>query len=436
MGDCDGRGSGGDVRTSRRRRIVAACLANGIEWYDFAVFGAMAPVLVVVLLPPQSRDAGLVTLFAVFASSFVARPIGAMLVGRRADRRGRRHALAAMILLMTGATAAMGLLPPWSSVGSLAPVALLALRLAQGFSSGGEISSSIPFLLESAPDRRWGLYSGWHTATMAGGLASGIAVAGLITASLSTESLQTWGWRIAFLLALPLGVVGLYLRLRLDDFPSSGGLTAPLGAPPTLRHMWRHHGATIRSGFALVSVLSGTFNLWFVFLPAHMAVEGTHPLPVALGCAASGLVSAAVAAPLLGLRSDRVGRRPVLVVATGSLCVLALPLYAMAMQPSWVALLVADVTIGLVLGGLVVSAYLAEGFPVEARATGVGLTYGLATAIVGGTAALVGSVLASAGWSAGIPVYLMVIAGFGLLAIMRAPVSRAVEVDGAQSFAP
>jgi MFS transporter, MHS family, proline/betaine transporter len=416
------------VRTYRRRELVAVCVANAIEWYDFAVFGAMASILVAVLLPPERRDAGLVVLFAVFAASFLARPIGAMLVARHADQLGRRHALAAMILLMSGATAAMGLLPPWSAVGVVSPVALLALRLAQGFSSGGEISTSIPFLLESAPRHRWGYYSGWHTATMAVGLCGGIGVAWLLSAGLSTEALHTWGWRIAFLLALPLGFVGLYVRARLRESPSFGTADV-LRETPTVGQVWRHHGTTIRTGFVLVSVLSATFNLWFIFLPAHLAAQGTHRLSGALGCAAAGLLSAGLTAPLTGLVSDRVGRRPLLIAATSTLCVLTVPLYAVTLQRSWLGLLLADVTMGLVLGGLVVSAHLAERFPVDARATGIGLTYGLATAVVGGTAALVGSALARAGWSVGIPVYLTVLAGSGLVATLRAPRELPVEAS-------
>ncbi|MDX6301335.1 MAG: transporter, family, proline/betaine transporter [Nocardioidaceae bacterium] len=410
------------MRTYRRRELVSACVANAIEWYDFAVFGAVASVLVVVLLPPQPAPAGLVTLFAVFASSFLTRPVGALLIGRRADRLGRRHALAAMILLMTGATAAMALLPSWSAVGVLAPLCLLALRLTQGFASGGEISSSIPFLLESAPRQRWGLYSGWHTATIASGLASGIAVAGLLSATLSTEALRSWGWRVAFLLALPLGVVGLYVRLRLNDTPGFEASTASREAPG-LRDVWRLHGSTIRTGFVLVSVLSAAFNMWFIFLPSHLAEEGTHSLAVALSCAAGGLLAAAMAAPALGLWSDRLGRRPLLIIAGSCLCLLALPLYGLANQRPWWALLLADVGMGVILGGLVIGAYLAERLPVGVRATGIGLSFGLATAVVGGTAALVGSVLARAGWSAGIPVYLVVLAGSGLIATVRAPVA-------------
>ena len=406
------------MTTDRRRALVAACLANAVEWYDFAVYGAMAAVLATVLLPPSSGSDGLVAVFAVFATSFLARPVGAVLVGLRADRQGRRGMLAAMVLLMSGATAAIGLLPSWTDAGLVAPAALVLLRLVQGFASGGEISSSITFLVESAPRGRWGRYGGWHTATVALGIASGIAVAGLASAVLSTADLEAWGWRLPFLLALPLGAVGLYVRLRLAETPEFSAAAAR--AAPSLPGVWRAHGRTVWTGFLMVAVLAGTFNLWFVFLPSHLAEEDLHPLPVALACAAAGLVAAAIAAPILGGLSDRVGRRPLLLAGTGGLALLVLPLYAAARGPV-LLLLLADLLVGVLLGCLVVSAHLSESFPVAVRATGIALTFGLATALVGGTAPLIGSLLARADAPLGIPLYLVLLGVAGFVATVRAP---------------
>ena len=123
-----------------RRTLIASCVANMVEWYDFAVFGALAPVLATVLLPPTAGEEAVASIFAVFATSFLARPIGALVAGIRADQRGRRRVLVAMLLLMAGATGAIGILPPWSAVGVVAPVSLVMLRLLQGFSSGGHSS--------------------------------------------------------------------------------------------------------------------------------------------------------------------------------------------------------------------------------------------------------------------------------------------------------
>ena len=407
-------------------------MANGIEWYDFAVYGALASVTVVVLLPPGPTESRLVAVFAVSATSLVARPLGALLVARRADRVGRHRAMAAMVLLMSGATAAIGLLPTWTAAGVVASAGLIVLRLVQGFASGGEISASIPFLLESAPTGRWGLYGGWHTATVALGIASGIAVAGVLAALLPTTAMEEWGWRVPFLLALPLGATGLYVRLRLGESPA---FAAEVDKPhaPVIGEVWREHGTSVRTGFVLVGVLAGTFNMWFVFLPAHLHAEDKHRLSVSLGCAAVGLVVAAVAAPLWGHLSDRVGRRPLLLAATLAECLLVVPLYLAAAGGSWVALLVADVVVGTTLGALVISAHLAERFPVAVRATGIALTYGLATALVGGTAPLIGSVLAQRGWPLGIPVYLAALSAAGWVATIRsgALVADVAEESGA-----
>ncbi|MFC5266067.1 MFS transporter [Kribbella qitaiheensis] len=400
------------------RPIIATCIANAIEWYDFAVYGALASVLVAVLLPPGQGDGGLTAIFAVFATSFLARPIGALLVGTRADQVGRRRVLAAMILLMAGATAAIGLLPPWSAVGVLAPLCLVILRLVQGFASGGEVTASIAYLLESSPGRRWGYYGGWHTATTALGVAAGLTAAAVVSATLSTADLEHWGWRIPFLVALPLGLAGIYIRLRLDE---TTAFEQAERSAATIRIAWREHTPAVWTGFVLVSVLAGAFNIWFVFLPSYVVAEDIHALPVALTCAVAGLAAAAVAAPLWGMLSDRVGRRPLLVAGTLLLCLLAVPVYELVVQGSILRLLVADLAIGILLGTLVISAHIAERFPVTVRASGIALTYGLATALIGGTAPVVASLLAQHGFSLGIPLYLLGLSAAGLIAALHAP---------------
>jgi MFS transporter, MHS family, proline/betaine transporter len=193
----------GTVRA--RRAVITTCLANAIEWYDFAIYGALASVLAIVLLSPRAESGALTVIFAVFSTSFLARPLGSLLIGVHADRFGRQRALAAMILLMAAATAAIGLLPPWSAIGVAAPACLVILRIVQGFSSGGEISTSIAFLVESARPGRWGSYTGWHLASVGFGIAGGLAAAAALSGVLATDDLERWGWRIPFLIAVPLG---------------------------------------------------------------------------------------------------------------------------------------------------------------------------------------------------------------------------------------
>jgi MHS family proline/betaine transporter-like MFS transporter len=412
--------------TSRSRLTVATCLANGVEWYDYAVYGAMAAVLVRVLFPPGAGDGGLVAVFAVFASSFLARPLGAVLVGLRADRVGRRRALAATVLLMTASTAAVGVLPTWSAVGMAAPISLLLLRLLQGFSSGGGIITSTSYLVESVPRTRWGRYTGWHTGTIAVGVAMGIGVAGTMNAILSREDLEAWGWRIPFLLALPMGLIGLRLRLVSDDATAP---IAPLRKGEILALLRSTHLAAARTGIALAAALAGTFNMWFIYLPVHFA-SGQHHMSVTLTCSAIGLLVAAGCAPALGALSDHVGRRPLLVSATTALGLSITPLFLLASHGSSAGLLVADVMVGVMLAGLVVSAQLADSFPVEVRTTGFAATYGVATAVIGGTAPLVGSVLTAAGAAGAIPGYLVLLAGVALLFALRLPSRRVATTRG------
>lgn len=411
-----------DRDAARRRKVLVTCISNGIEWYDFAVYGAMASVLASVLLPPDWPASGLVTVFAVFATSFLARPLGAVLVGLRADRAGRQSPFAAMVLLMSASTALIGLLPPGSTAGLSVLVALVLLRLVQGFASGGGLSTSIPFLLEAVPRRHWGWYGGWHTASVAIGIASGITAATVVTSLLSSAQLQSWGWRLPFLAALPLGIFGVYARLRLGEDASFHAATrAP--ARTTLTQVWAAHRRVVASGFVLVGVLAGTFNMWFVFLPAHLVAVGAHDLSVALACSGCGLATVALSAPFFGRLSDRIGRRPLLVGGTGILFLLVLPLFITAGRGSGVALLGANVVVGAAVGMLVLSAHLSESFPGDVRATGIALTYGVATALLGGTAPLLGSVLAERGLAVGIPVYLVILSAAGLVVSLRHPLS-------------
>lgn len=388
-----------------------------MEWYDFAIYGAFSTILARLFFPTGGQ-AALAATFAIFATSFIARPVGALAVGRRSDRFGRRPALSRMIAVMSVATAVIGLLPTWSAVGVLAPLSLLLLRIAQGFSAGGEVPSSVAFLVESAPEGRRGWYGGWHMASIAAGLAGGYGVAALLTATLSEDALLAWGWRVAFLVAAPLGLVGRYIRRRLSEtrlFEAVGAPATPRPVADVLRGARRRVGR----GFVLVAALALAFNLWFVFLPSHLAASGVVHLGPALGAGVVGLFAAAVAAPAMGRLSDRVGRRPVLIAGALAIAALAVPGFSLA-RHSAQGLLVSEIVMGVLIGTLVVTAFVAELFPTAVRATGVALAYGFATAVFGGTAPLMAMVLvvADVGWL--IPVYLTVVAVLAIAAAVTA----------------
>ncbi len=374
-----------------RRALFAACLGNAVEWYDFAIYGALGTVIVPIFFPTD--DEILLAAFALYGTAFLVRPFGAVLFGRRGDSRGRQRVLVGVIALMTGATAAVGLLPGYATIGLAAPLVLVLLRIMQGLAAGGELGVAAVFLVEHAPRNRRGLFAAWHTATLSLGLASGLLVAGLL-ARLSDDDLSGGWWRVAFLLALPLGLVGLYLRRRVQETPRFVDLqrTESL-ASGTVRAVWTNQRTGLRTGFMLIAAGSLTFNTFFVFMPNHLAVTTALTLPVALLTAIIGLVAAAVAAVTLGRLSDRLGRRPIVLGSITAIVVGAVPMSLAAHSGSLILLTLAEIAAGIAVGGTLSVSMLAEMFPTSLRATALGMTAGLATALVGGTAPLVDQVL-------------------------------------------
>jgi MHS family proline/betaine transporter-like MFS transporter len=361
-----------------------------VEWYDFAIYAALGTVIVPIFFPGDNDV--LLSAFALYGTAFLVRPLGALIFGRRGDSHGRQQVLVTVIALMTGATAVVGLLPSYAAIGLAAPLVLVLLRVGQGLAAGGELGVAAVFLVEHAPRSRRGYFGGWHTATLALGLASGLVVAGLL-ARLPGDLKDGW-WRAAFLLALPLGLVGLYLRRRVAESPHFVQLQgADALASRSIGTVWSRHRPGVRAGFALVAAGSLTFNTFFVFMPNHLAHTTSLTLPRALLSAVVGLVAAAVAAVTLGRWSDGIGRRRVVLCSLLVLVICVVPLSMAAHSGSVLALTLAEVAAGVVVGGTLSVSMLAEMFPAELRSSALGMTAGLATALVGGTAPLIDQLL-------------------------------------------
>ena len=384
------------MERARRRALVAACLGNLVEWYEFALYGTFAVVIGATLFP-ASDGGGLVASLAVFGVAFVARPIGAVAFAHVGDRRGRRTVLVTSVLLMAIATAGIGLIPPFTAVGWLAPVLLLLLRLAQGVSVGGEYTASAAVVVEFAdPDHR-GLFGGLQWASLGFGLTLGFGVAAVLGAVLSPESLRAWGWRLPFVAALPLGVVAVLLRLRLEETPAFRTLRASGGVVrlPVVETL-RTNRRSVAVGFGLVAAVTSVFNVFYVFLPNHLVAVGRADVQTAFGTAAVGPLLAAFVAPAFGRLSDHVGRRPVLLGGMGALALAIVPGIRLVASGGRLAMLASYGLVGLALGALALTAVLAELFPVHLRASGLSLTYGIASAVFGGAAPVAAAVMVRA----------------------------------------
>ena len=268
------------VDLEARRAVAAAVVGNVLEWYDFAVYAYMATVIAAKFFPASDEVTSLLSTFAAFGIGFVARPLGGILIGRLGDVRGRKTALLFTIALMAAGTVAIGLVPTYQTIGVAAPIFVVAARLVQGFSAGGEWGGSTAFIVEWAPPGRRGLYGSLQQCSVAGGLLLGSGVAALVNTFLPAAAVDSWGWRIPFLLGGLLGPVGLYMRKHIDETPAfrrsrqeAGALlpgvgpgSAPSSAPePPIAPIWL---AARAFGFTVLWTVS-----YYIVLTLHADVS-------------------------------------------------------------------------------------------------------------------------------------------------------------------
>src|SRR5215475_9771250 len=370
----------------KHKVVVAGMIGNVLEWYDFAIYGYFAAAIGRQFFPHQDPLAQIVAAFGVFAVGYLMRPVGGALVGHIGDRFGRRAALTFSVAAMAIPTFLIGLLPGYATLGLLAPIALTLLRMMQGLSVGGEYTSSMVFLVEHAPDGRRGLMGALASSGASGGILLGSAVGAGFAASMSDATLDAWGWRIPFLLGLMVGIAGYLLRRHvLDTAPAERRKRAPI--IETLHDHWR-----IVLGFAGLSVFNAVgFYVGFVYLVSWLqTADGIAP---ARALEINSL-SMAVLLPVViatGLLTDRIGRKPVLLLA----CILgfvgALPVFLLLNHPS--ALLAQLGQLGLVvmigLYGGAQPTIMVETAPLPVRCTAVALGYNISLGVIGGSTPLV-----------------------------------------------
>lgn len=377
---------------AHKRALIAGSIGNFIEWYEFAVYGFLATVIAKNFFQ-LAGDTGLTSLiltYASFAIAFFFRPLGAVLFGRIGDRLGRKPTLIIVLVLMTLATAAIGMVPVYASIGIAAPLIITGLRILQGLFAGGEYGGAVSLMTEFAPRGKRGLYGAWQSFTVALGLLSGAGVVALLSAILTPEALHEWGWRIPFFLALPMGVVALWLRVSMEETPS---FVQQQERPPVQR---ANRTATLKAifmGIGRVMVWSAAGYTYLVIMPTYLQSALHTGFNQALLIAVISNVGFALTIIPAGMASDRYGRRTVMVTATILLLILALPLLKILQAES--STLAVKAVVVLIAGGLVGvlagpgPAMLSEMFPTRVRYTGLGVAYSLSNALFSGCAGLI-----------------------------------------------
>ncbi|MER6997722.1 MFS transporter [Streptomyces sp. NPDC000410] len=392
--DLTGRGgpehAGTDTLAGRRQRvraIVGAGTGNALEWYDWNIYAFFAPFIAAQFFPPG--NSALLATLGVFAVSFLMRPLGSILFGWFADRHGRKLSMLLSVALISSGSLLIGIAPTYTDVGLTASVVLVLARLLQGLAYGGEIIVSYTYVAEVAPVGRRGL---WSSAVYVSAILASL-VAALLGAALTTmltrQEMADWGWRVPFLVGGALGIVILFLRRMLSESPlfervQNERRTAERAS--LLHGIWQHRTSALR----VIGYIAGGavfFYTWVVAVPAY-AIAVKHVPPSSAfwsGVVAFSIMVAVL--PLAGALSDRIGRRPVLLVSSVGAAVLSFPLNRMIQGETWQLMLSMSLACVVIApAASILPAWLAELFPTGIRASGMGLSYSLVVALCGGTA--------------------------------------------------
>jgi len=363
-------------------------VGNLVEWYDWYVYSAFALYFAPAFFPPASQTAQLLNAAAVFAAGFLMRPVGGWLMGRYADRRGRRAALTASVLLMCFGSLMIAVTPGYASIGVAAPVLLVIARLLQGLSVGGEYGASATYLSEMAGRRRRGFYSSFQYVTLIMGQLLALGVLLVLQRTLATAELERWGWRIPFAIGAAFAVIAVWLRGGLDETASFRASRPGVASRTPLRALLAHP----RQVATVVGLTAGgtvAFYTFTTYAQKFLVNTAGWTKSDATQVSAASLFVFMLVQPLVGLVSDRVGRRPVLIAfgVLGTLGTVPVLTALGAAQSEPRALLLLTSALLVVSGYTAINAVVkAELFPTEIRALGVGFPYAVTVSLFGGTA--------------------------------------------------
>jgi len=424
-----------------RRAIVAGSIGNAVEFVDWSIYGVFSSVFAHHFFPAGDSVAALLSTLAIFAVGFVMRPVGAAVMGPFADRFGRKKGLLVTIAIMAAATALIAVSPTYVQVGVLAPVILLIARLAQGFAAGGEFGSSSAFLVEVAAPARRAYAGSWQQVSVGGGVLLAGTIGTIITSGLSSSALDSWGWRLAFLVASALGLIGIWLRRSIDETESfETGLTrvaeqveqSGRTRTPLFGLFAKHPGAALRVfGITIAGTL--LYYMWVNYFPTYAHIAVGIPLQETLLANVIGMVLFIVMLPFVGLLSDKFGRKLTMAGFAGGFLLFSYPLFLLLenSKGNFGLLLLAQV-IGLVfLTGYSANCavIMSEQFPPEVRATGIGLPYALAVAVFGGTAPYITTWMNANGTGSWVWLYCSIAAAIGLVVYLTMPETKGKVLD-------
>lgn len=370
------------------RVIIAASIGNALEWFDILVYGFFAATISKQFFPTADETVSLLLTLGTFAVAYVVRPVGALVLGAYADRAGRKRALMVSIQLMMVATLLIAIMPPYATIGLVAPIAILLARLVQGFSAGGEFGSATAFLVEHMPEKR-GFMASWQFASQGFATLLASAFGTVLTATLSDASLESWGWRIPFFFGLLIGPVGYYIRRYVAEAGEFVETADQERAPVKETFRTQKDRMLVAMGALAVST---AISYLITYMPTFAVKE--LDLPASTGFASTlvtGIVLTGLT-PVVGHLSDRFGRTRIMLIFAALILALVYPSFAfLVAAPGFTVILGVMFLIGVLKAGYFapLPAMMAELFPVTNRATGLAVSYNIAVMLFGGTTPLV-----------------------------------------------
>jgi len=372
------------VQAQTRRAVSAAVIGNVLEWYDFSVYAFVAVIIARKFFPQGDEVTALLSTFLAYGLGFVARPLGGIILGRVGDTHGRKTALLITIALMAIGTVLVGLLPTYAAIGIGAPLLLVVARLMQGFSAGGEWGSSTAYIVEWAPQDQRGFYGSFQQLSVVAGLLLGSAIAALMNTILTPEQMDAWGWRVPFLLGGILGPVGLWMRRTIDETPA---YTKAKAAPPSES---TESGLTMAArAFGFTIVWTVCFYVLLSYMPTYTQKYVKLTASAALWANTIGLLVLMLSIPVMGILSDRMGRKPLLLACCIAFIVLPYPIFNFLISgASFTQLVIVQILFAILISCFSGAgpAAISEMFPTRLRSTWMTSGYALAVAIFGGFA--------------------------------------------------
>lgn len=344
------------------KAITAASLGNAMEWFDFGVYGFVAYALGKVFFPGADPGVQMIAALATFSVPFLIRPLGGLFFGMLGDKYGRQKILAITIIIMSVSTFCIGLIPSYASIGIWAPILLLLAKMAQGFSVGGEYTGASIFVAEYSPDRKRGFMGSWLDFGSIAGFVLGAGVVVLISTIIGEEKFLEWGWRIPFFLALPLGIIGLYLRHALEETPAFQQHVDKMeqgdreglrdGPKVSFREIATKHWKSLLSCIGIVIVTNVTYYILLTYMPSYLSHNLHYSEDHGVMIIIAIMLGMLFVQPVMGMMSDRFGRRPFIILGSLALLVFSIPAF----------MLINSDVIGLIFAGLLILAVILNSF--------------------------------------------------------------------------